>query len=185
MTGIEPAWPAWKAGALPLSYTRASRYETRRSLGHPVNVERWRRRSTTRLVVTRSSSDSSTNFYAEVEKDELLRPMYPEDLTESKRHFEMFLEQYWGGPQTTPPNAGTRGCGCVTRPFASIAPPVTRGSPRCRPPSSVNARPERRAVDRASRITSIWPPTRCETSKRVHTTFTGNVVISASKSPYA
>ena len=22
MTGIEPAWPAWKAGALPLSYTR-------------------------------------------------------------------------------------------------------------------------------------------------------------------
>jgi hypothetical protein len=24
VTGIEPAWPAWKAGALPLSYTRAS-----------------------------------------------------------------------------------------------------------------------------------------------------------------
>ena len=23
MTGIEPAWPAWKAGALPLSYIRA------------------------------------------------------------------------------------------------------------------------------------------------------------------
>ena len=22
--GIEPTWPAWKAGALPLSYTRAS-----------------------------------------------------------------------------------------------------------------------------------------------------------------
>jgi hemoglobin len=40
------------------------------------------------------------NFYAEVEKDELLRPMYPEDLTESKRHFEMFLAQYWGGPRT-------------------------------------------------------------------------------------
>jgi hemoglobin len=40
------------------------------------------------------------NFYAEVEGDELLRPMYPEDLSESKRHFEMFLEQYWGGPRT-------------------------------------------------------------------------------------
>jgi hemoglobin len=40
------------------------------------------------------------NFYAEVEKDELLRPMYPEDLAESKHHFEMFLEQYWGGPRT-------------------------------------------------------------------------------------
>ena len=25
VTGIEPAWPAWKAGALPLSYTRVSR----------------------------------------------------------------------------------------------------------------------------------------------------------------
>ena len=24
MTGIEPAWPAWKAGALPLSYIRAA-----------------------------------------------------------------------------------------------------------------------------------------------------------------
>ena len=24
VTGIEPAWPAWKAGALPLSYTRTS-----------------------------------------------------------------------------------------------------------------------------------------------------------------
>jgi hypothetical protein len=24
VTGIEPAWPAWKAGALPLSYTRES-----------------------------------------------------------------------------------------------------------------------------------------------------------------
>ena len=39
------------------------------------------------------------NFYAEVENDELLRPMYPEDLSESKRHFEMFIEQYWGGPK--------------------------------------------------------------------------------------
>ncbi len=39
------------------------------------------------------------HFYAEVEIDELLRPMYPEDLSDSKRHFEMFLEQYWGGPK--------------------------------------------------------------------------------------
>jgi hemoglobin len=40
------------------------------------------------------------NFYAEVEHDELLRPMYPEDLSDSKRHLEMFLEQYWGGPRS-------------------------------------------------------------------------------------
>ncbi len=25
MAGIEPAWPAWKAGTLPLSYTRVCR----------------------------------------------------------------------------------------------------------------------------------------------------------------
>ncbi len=30
VTGIEPAWPAWKAGALPLSYTR--RMERRHSI---------------------------------------------------------------------------------------------------------------------------------------------------------
>ena len=41
-----------------------------------------------------------SNFYARVEHNDLLRPMYPEDLSESKRHFEMFLEQYWGGPKT-------------------------------------------------------------------------------------
>jgi hemoglobin len=40
------------------------------------------------------------SFYEHVEIDEQLRPMYPEDLTESKRHFELFLEQYWGGPKT-------------------------------------------------------------------------------------
>ncbi len=39
-------------------------------------------------------------FYAAVEKDELLRPMYPEDLGESKRNMVLFLSQYWGGPTT-------------------------------------------------------------------------------------
>lgn len=38
-------------------------------------------------------------FYGAVERDQTLRPMYPEDLTESKRHFTMFLIQYWGGPR--------------------------------------------------------------------------------------
>jgi hemoglobin len=37
-------------------------------------------------------------FYAAVEVDALLRPMYPEDLTDAKRHLVMFLCQYWGGP---------------------------------------------------------------------------------------
>jgi hemoglobin len=37
-------------------------------------------------------------FYEGVEQDELLRAMYPEDLTEPKRHLTLFLVQYWGGP---------------------------------------------------------------------------------------
>ncbi len=39
-------------------------------------------------------------FYVGVEGDEILRSMYPEDLTESKRHLVLFLMQYWGGPST-------------------------------------------------------------------------------------
>ncbi len=36
-------------------------------------------------------------FYDRVATDELLRPMYPEDLEPGKRHLVMFLAQYWGG----------------------------------------------------------------------------------------
>jgi hemoglobin len=39
-------------------------------------------------------------FYDGIETDELLRPMYPEDLTESKEYLALFLAQYWGGPPT-------------------------------------------------------------------------------------
>jgi hemoglobin len=39
-------------------------------------------------------------FYAAIAQDEILRPMYPEDLTESKRTMVLFLCQYWGGPTT-------------------------------------------------------------------------------------
>ena len=37
-------------------------------------------------------------FYAGVATDMLLRPMYPDDLTDAKRHLAGFLAQYWGGP---------------------------------------------------------------------------------------
>ena len=37
-------------------------------------------------------------FYAGVAGDEVLRPMYPRDLTNAKRHLADFLVQYWGGP---------------------------------------------------------------------------------------
>jgi len=39
-------------------------------------------------------------FYAGVAEDPLLRPLYPEDLTDSRRHLAGFLTQYWGGPTT-------------------------------------------------------------------------------------
>jgi hemoglobin len=39
-------------------------------------------------------------FYDEVARDELLRPLYPDDLTDSRRHLALFLAQYWGGPGT-------------------------------------------------------------------------------------
>jgi len=35
-------------------------------------------------------------FYAHVEQDELLRPMYPADLTPGKHHLALFLAQYFG-----------------------------------------------------------------------------------------
>ena len=40
-------------------------------------------------------------FYREVARDEVLRPLYPEqDLGPAERRLRMFLEQYWGGPRT-------------------------------------------------------------------------------------
>nr|WP_202417841.1 globin [Pseudonocardia sp. SID8383] len=40
-------------------------------------------------------------FYEEVARDEVLRPLYPEeDLGPAEDRLRMFLEQYWGGPRT-------------------------------------------------------------------------------------
>jgi hemoglobin len=39
-------------------------------------------------------------FYQGVAGDPLLRPMYPDDLEEPKRHLSLFLMQFWGGPTT-------------------------------------------------------------------------------------
>ncbi|MDF5758757.1 globin [Spongiactinospora sp. TRM90649] len=40
-------------------------------------------------------------FYEGVADDPLLRPLYPEeDLTGAEERLRMFLEQYWGGPNT-------------------------------------------------------------------------------------
>lgn len=39
-------------------------------------------------------------FYAKIEADSLLRPMFPDDLTEGKRWQFLFLSQFFGGPST-------------------------------------------------------------------------------------
>lgn len=50
--------------------------------------------------------DLVDGFYAGVSADPLLRPLYPEDLADSRRHLAGFLAQYWGGP---PAYTGERG----------------------------------------------------------------------------
>lgn len=44
--------------------------------------------------------DLIDRFYDAVDDDPILRPLYPEDLTDSKEHMVKFLVQYWGGPGT-------------------------------------------------------------------------------------
>ena len=39
-------------------------------------------------------------FYAAVADDDLLRPMYPDDLAGAEERLRLFLIQYWGGPTT-------------------------------------------------------------------------------------
>lgn len=39
-------------------------------------------------------------FYARIEHDPLLRPMFPADLEPGKKHQYLFLMQYFGGPTT-------------------------------------------------------------------------------------
>jgi hemoglobin len=45
-------------------------------------------------------TDLVDHFYLAVAGDPLLRPLYPDDLVESRRHLALFLMQYWGGPST-------------------------------------------------------------------------------------
>ena len=40
------------------------------------------------------------HFYDNVVANAVLRPLYPEDLEDARRHTALFLIQYWGGPAT-------------------------------------------------------------------------------------
>lgn len=52
------------------------------------------------LVGDQYFHDLVDEFYARVAADDVLRPSYPEDLSDSKRYLALFLIQYWGGPGT-------------------------------------------------------------------------------------
>ena len=39
-------------------------------------------------------------FYDSVDGDDVLRPLYPEDLEQPRRHLCLFLAQFFGGPRT-------------------------------------------------------------------------------------
>jgi len=50
--------------------------------------------------------DLVENFYERVQTDDLLRAMYPADVSGAKARLAMFLVQYWGGPTTYSDNRG-------------------------------------------------------------------------------
>ena len=52
--------------------------------------------------------DLVENFYERVQTDELLRAMYPADVSGAKARLAMFLVQYWGGPTTYRDRKSTR-----------------------------------------------------------------------------
>ena len=78
-------------------------------------------------------------FYRGVADDAVLRPMYPEeDLGPAKERLTLFLEQYWGGPDTYSERARA--------PAAADAPrAVPRQPRRPRPLARAHARRRRRA----------------------------------------
>jgi hemoglobin len=44
-------------------------------------------------------TELTEQFYARVANDEVLRPLYPEDLGPPRRRLALFLAQFWGGPR--------------------------------------------------------------------------------------
>jgi hemoglobin len=56
-----------------------------------------------RTVYERAGGDAPfrrlvNSFYEQVAHDPVLRPWYPEDLSDSREHLFLFLVQYFGGP---------------------------------------------------------------------------------------
>jgi hemoglobin len=52
-------------------------------------------------------ADLTSQFYAVVANDPILRPMYPDDdMKGAAQRLQWFLSQYWGGPTTYQENRG-------------------------------------------------------------------------------
>jgi len=61
-----------------------------------------------------------SRFYEQVRKTRSCASCILRRPTGAEQRLRMFLEQYWGGREPTPTNAGTRGCGCGTRHSVSL-----------------------------------------------------------------
>ena len=70
--------------------------------GHRASVDRVREEVTLYEAVGGEPYFSALveRFYGEVAADDLLRPMYPRDLSGAEERLRLFLMQYWGGPTT-------------------------------------------------------------------------------------
>ena len=70
--------------------------------GHRASVERVREGVTVYEAVGGEPYFTALvkRFYCEVAADDLLRPMYPRDLSGAEERLRLFLMQYWGGPTT-------------------------------------------------------------------------------------
>jgi hypothetical protein len=73
-------------------------------------------------------------FYARVESESVLRPLYPgSDLEPAAERLRLFLEQYWGGPTTYSDQRGHPRLRIRHAHFAIDQPPTGAGSRTCGP----------------------------------------------------
>ena len=63
--------------------------------------------------------DLCTRFYRRVADDEVLRPLYPDDLEPSRYWLALFLAQYWEVLSSIQETGAIRGYECVTHIFGS------------------------------------------------------------------
>jgi hemoglobin len=58
-------------------------------------------------------------FYAGIEQDPFLRPMFPKELIRLRERQALFLAEVFGGPTDHARKLGKKGLGCIHAPFAT------------------------------------------------------------------